>query len=119
LIWEISHQKQLSRNRYDPANDLQSFKGPFLSILGGDDFVVPPLENSRRFESLFQEVGKSNYTVSILPSANHGMEHGHSARDLGYEQSLKKWHTYFKFDRVAPGAVDEIIAFMRQYNYIE
>ncbi|MCB0550605.1 MAG: hypothetical protein KDD19_23750 [Phaeodactylibacter sp.] len=47
------------------------------------------------------------------------MEHGHELRDLGYEERIRKWHTYFKYDRVAPGAVDEIIAFLRDYGFIE
>ena len=51
------------------------------------------------------------------------MEQGHTLRDLGYEESIGKWHTYFKFDRVArgvaPGALDEIIAFLREYGFIE
>ncbi|MCO6480723.1 MAG: alpha/beta hydrolase [Phaeodactylibacter sp.] len=107
------------RNRYDPAEDLQAFKGPFLSILGGDDYVVPYRENSARFQELFDAVGKTNYRISIIPGAGHGMEHGHQVRDLGYEKSIRKWPTYFKFDRVAPGAVDEIVAFLREYGFID
>ena len=107
------------RNRYDPPESLKAFKGPFLSILGGSDFVVPYRENSARFQRLFNEVGKTNYRISILPSASHGMEHGHAARDLGFEENIGRWNTYFKFDRVAPGALDEIVAFLSDYGVIE
>lgn len=106
------------RNRYEPAEDLKAFKGPFLSVLGGSDFVVPWKENSQRFHQLFAEAGKTNYRVSVLPSAGHGMEHGNKVRDMGYYPELGKWYTYFKFDRVAPGAVDEFIAFLREYKFI-
>jgi len=107
------------RHTYDPAEDLQAFEGPFLSVLGGDDFVVPYKENRDRFVELFEEAGKENYRVSIIPSAGHGMEHGHRVRDLGYQRELSKWPTYFKFDRVAPGAMDEVIAFLREHGIIE
>jgi fermentation-respiration switch protein FrsA (DUF1100 family) len=41
------------RNDYDPAEDIKAFKGPFLSILGGDDYVVPYREN--RDQLLYQQ----------------------------------------------------------------
>jgi hypothetical protein len=107
------------RNNYDPAEDLKSFKGPFLSILGGDDYVVPYRENRDKFVELFNEAGKTNYRIIIIPGAGHGMEHGHKMRDLGRQRSINKWPTYFKFDRVAPGAMDEMIAFLREYGIIE
>ncbi|NND94382.1 MAG: alpha/beta fold hydrolase [Flavobacteriales bacterium] len=107
------------RNRYDPAEDLQAFEGPFLSVIGGSDFVVPYKENIARFKELFDNVSKTNYRITMIPSANHGMEHWHKSRDLGYESSIRKWHTYFKFDRVAPGAMDEFISFMREYGFID
>lgn len=107
------------RNQYDPAKDLQAFQGPFLSVLGGNDFVVPYRENVARFQQLFEEVNKQNYRITVIPSAGHGLEHGHKNRDLGYERSIKKWYSYFKFDRVAPGALDEVISFLREYHIIE
>jgi dienelactone hydrolase len=107
------------RNTYDPAEDLKAYNGPFLSLLGGNDFIVPYRENRDRFVQLFEEAGKKNYEIVIVSSAGHGMEHGHKPRDLGYQQSIKKWPTYFKFDRVAPGVIDEVISFLRQYEIIE
>jgi len=68
------------RNNYDPSDDLRSFKAPFLSILGGDNFVVPHRENRAKFR-------------------------GHKQQSLGYERLTGKWHSYFKFDRVTPGAL--------------
>ena len=112
-------QLWVRRNRYDPGKDLGSFEGPFLSVLGGNDYVVPYKENRDRFVEIFKDAGKTNYRVTIVPSAGHGMEHWHEMRDLKYEPSIKKWHTYFKFDRVAAGAVDEIIVFLREYGFIE
>jgi pimeloyl-ACP methyl ester carboxylesterase len=107
------------RNRYDPAEDLKAFRGPFLSILGGNDYVVPYKENMARFQEVFTEAGKTNYRIVVLPSAGHSMEHWHTNRDLGFESSIRQWYTYWKFDRVAPGAFDEIIAFLRDYEFID
>ena len=107
------------RNDYDPSDDLKAFKGPFLSILGGDDFVVPYRENSSYLKQLFKEVDKINYRIAIVPSANHGLEHGHRMRDLGFYSDLRKCYSYFKYDRVAAGAFDDIIVFLREYEFIE
>ena len=107
------------RNDYDPAEDIKAFKGPFLSILGGSDYVVPYRENRDQFINLFESVGKVNYQISILPSMNHGLEHGPKSRDLGYQKATKQWPVYFKYDRVAAGVMDEIIAFLRKYEFID
>ena len=106
------------RNQYDPAEDLMQFEGPFLSILGTNDFVVPYRENRDRFVEIFAQANKTNYTVAIIPNAHHGMEHGHQLRDLGYQKETTSWPTYWKYDRVAPGAFDEIIRFLRHYQII-
>ncbi|MEM6269439.1 MAG: alpha/beta hydrolase [Bacteroidota bacterium] len=116
---EAIDQLWVRRNRYDPAADFKAFRGPFLSILGGDDFVVPYRENIARFKEIFTAAGKTNYRIVVLPSAGHGMEHWHTNRDLGFERSIRQWYTYWKFDRVAPGAMDEVIAFLRDYGFIE
>lgn len=109
----------VQRNNYDPSEDLKAFKGPFLSVLGGDDFVVPFRENAARFEELFEAAGKTNYRIVVAPSAGHGMEHWHELRDLGYEPEVRRWHTYFKFDRVAAESVDELVGFLREYGFID
>jgi pimeloyl-ACP methyl ester carboxylesterase len=61
------------RNNYDPAKDLAAFKGPFLSILGGDDAVVPYQESIDGFVKAFEAGNKSNYRIRVIPSANHGI----------------------------------------------
>gem|GEM_PF-2643102 len=106
------------RNRYDPGQDLQSFKGPFLSILGEKDWVVPYRENSLRFEALFSEIGKKNYHIVVLPSAPHWLEHGNVLRDLGWVSSLSSTHYYYKFDRVVPGVMDEMVLFLKKYDFL-
>lgn len=106
------------RNRYDPAQDLQSFQGPFLSILGEKDWVVPYRENSLRFEALFSEAGKKNYRIAVIPSAPHWLEHGNVLRDLGWISSLSSTHYYYKFDRVVPGVMDEMVVFLREYDFL-
>jgi pimeloyl-ACP methyl ester carboxylesterase len=107
------------RNEYDPSQDLKAFPGPFLSVLGGNDYIVPYRENQARFQELFGEVGKKNYRIVVVAGAGHGLEHPHELRDLGYESELGKWYSYWKFDRVAPGTFDEIILFLQDYGIIE
>ena len=106
------------RNRYDPAEDLKSFKGPFLSLLGGQDRVVPWKENAATFESLFAEAGKTNYRIVVIPAAPHYLEHSNMVRDLGRIPKLRSHHYYFKFDRVVPGRMDEIVVFLREYDLL-
>jgi pimeloyl-ACP methyl ester carboxylesterase len=116
---ERMNELWVRRNKYDPAKDLQAFRGPFLSMLGGDDNIAPYRESLARFQELFDAVGKKNYRIVVMAGAGHGLEHRHLLRDLGYESELGKWYTYWKFDRVAPGAADEIIQFLRDYGIID
>lgn len=106
------------RNQYDPAEDLKGFDGPFLSLLGQTDRVVPWRENSRRFEELFREANKENYRIVILPGAPHRLEHGNMVRDLGRIRGLRSNSFYFKFDRVVPGVVDEMVVFLREWGFL-
>ena len=106
------------RNRYDPAADLKAFQGPFLSILGEKDRVVPWKENAEKFEALFSAAGKSNYRVVVIPGAPHWMEHSDMVRDFGRVRALRSTNFYFKFDRVVPGAMDEIVVFLRDYDFL-
>ena len=108
----------VKRNRYDPGEDLKNFEGPFLSILGERDRVVPWKENSKRFQDLFDQAGKTNYKIIVIPGAPHRMEHGNMVRDFGRVRALRSHPYYFKFDRVVPGVMDEQIRFLREYDFL-
>lgn len=105
------------RNKYDPREDLKSFEAPFLSLLGENDRVVPLKENSERFVEIFGDAGKENYRIRVIPSAPHWFEHGDIQRNIRTYSGEQV--TYLKFDRVVPGAMNEIIYFLRDYDFID
>ncbi|MDX1941383.1 MAG: alpha/beta hydrolase [Saprospiraceae bacterium] len=102
----------------DPAADLKAFKGSFLSILGGADDIVPYQSQIKRFEEIFRESGKENYSIAVMPSAGHDLGHRGLMRDLGQHPTLKTNLQYLKYPRVAADAAIEIINFLRQYDFI-
>ena len=102
------------RNIYDPADDLKSFRGAFLSILGEKDRVVPWRENSACFKQLFSKAGKTNYKIVVIPAAPHRLEHGNVLRDFGRVRQLRSYSSYFKFDRVVPGVINEVVDFLKE-----
>ena len=106
------------KNQYDPTLDLSNFKGPYLSVLAEKDRVVPPNENVSRLKSIFNKSQKTNYRIAVIPSAPHRMEHGNIVRDLGRIAQLRSNVYYFKFDRVVPGAMNEMITFLRDFGFI-
>lgn len=104
---------------YDPAEDLAAFEGPFLSVLGENDDVVPWQTQIPRFKKIFGDAGKTNYRIVVAKAAGHGMEHGPTVRTLGYNRELRARPYYYKFDRVAYGAIHEIVQFLKDYKIIE
>lgn len=107
------------RNGYDPTDDLRSFRGPFLSILGEQDNIVPWRENSARFNALFEANDTGHQEVIVLSAIGHGMEHGHRVRDLGFSVEMNAWSTYFKFDRVDPRPLERIFTFLKKNGFVQ
>lgn len=103
---------------YDPREDLANFAGPFLSILGEKDDIVPHSQQVSRLREVFSGTQKKDYRVVLIPGTGHGMEHGHTVRALGYDRNLEGWPFYYKFDRVAYGAIAEVVDFLRDYELI-
>ncbi len=101
-------QLWVQRFSHDPAPDLKAYPGPFLAIFGEKDFIVPYRIQVEQLESLMQEAQKENYQVKVLSQARHDLEHGSQIRELGGNAR------YFKYDRVAYGAVQYIIDFLRE-----
>jgi pimeloyl-ACP methyl ester carboxylesterase len=59
------------RGGYDPAPALAKIRCPVLVLLGEIDWSIPSRESAAAFERAFRQSGQ-DYTVSILPNANHG-----------------------------------------------
>lgn len=101
------------RFAYDPADDLRAWTRPLLAILGGDDQVVPALSNKRLYEQLFAAAGNAHGRVRILPHAGHGLwiPGGTITREDG--------STYHGFERVAPGALEELLDFLEDNGLLD
>ena len=72
----------VQRFSYDPAEDLEAYKGPYLAIFGENDPVVPYQKQLARLEQLMTKSGKTNYVSRVIPEASHGLEHGPEVREL-------------------------------------
>jgi len=106
-------QLWVQRFKYDPAGDLMAYPGPYLAIFGEDDFVVPYKKQLERLDQLMTDAGKVNYKAIVLPRAGHGLEHGSSL------VQTDRNNYYFKFDRVAYGAIHHIVKFLDQKGFIQ
>ncbi|MCK4592945.1 alpha/beta hydrolase, partial [bacterium] len=56
---------------YDPAVDLEKITCPLLAVWGEFDLQVPAEENRARMEEVLTETGHPDYTLEIVPHANH------------------------------------------------
>ena len=108
----------VQRHAYDPREALSKFEGPFLAILGETDFIVPVQENVDRYVEIFSAANKDNYRIVTIPGAGHGMEHGYSVRRLPYVEGFQGFNYYLKADRVAAGAQQEMVDFLRKYGFL-
>lgn len=106
-------------NNYDPAEAIGTFEGPWLGILGQADPVVPWQTQLEAYRRIAAQSGKTNIDVVLIPSAGHGLEHGSQQRELPYSQARGGRPAYYKFDRVAYGAVSAIPEFMRRWGILE
>lgn len=58
---------------YDPTPALQKVTCPVLAFFGEVDRVVPPEQNVPPMEAALQEAGNGDYTLQVIPSANHAL----------------------------------------------
>jgi len=89
------------RGGYDPAAALAKVRCPVLVLLGEVDWVIPSRESAAAFERAFRASGNSDYTIRILPKANHGLLAGETgfasesarlkAYSPGYMDGMADW----------------------------
>ncbi|MGI8640479.1 MAG: alpha/beta hydrolase family protein [Pyrinomonadaceae bacterium] len=79
-IWNPGTKEQL-RGRwfrlimdFDPAPVLEKVRCPVLAFFGEKDVLVPPGGNIPNLEQALQKGGNKDYTIKILPKANHRFE---------------------------------------------
>ncbi|MFC4373010.1 alpha/beta hydrolase family protein [Nocardia halotolerans] len=63
---------QFAQADYDPIPVLERITQPVLAIWGDQDRLTPPGDSLRDFQATFDRVGKTDYTLRILPNAQHG-----------------------------------------------
>lgn len=56
---------------YDPAPDWAQTTVPVLALFGGKDVQVDAEQNAPPLEAALQQAGNEDYTIVILPDANH------------------------------------------------
>lgn len=56
---------------YDPAVDLAKVRCPVLTLTGEFDLQVPAKMNTIKMEEIFASTGHEDYTIEIVPKANH------------------------------------------------
>jgi len=59
---------------YDPRPVLQQLKIPVLAILGELDTSTPTAETAKRIEAALHRAGNADFTVRIVPRADHALE---------------------------------------------
>jgi pimeloyl-ACP methyl ester carboxylesterase len=64
------------RGNYDPTSTLEKIRCPVLVLLGEVDWPIPSKESAAAFERAFKTSGNRDYTIRILPKANHGLLEG-------------------------------------------
>jgi pimeloyl-ACP methyl ester carboxylesterase len=109
----------VQRFSYDPAEALMSYANPFLAVFAEKDPVVPYKKQIDRLKELKAKSPSMDVTTKIIPSAYHSLEHGPEVRDLGRDPITNQPAYYFKYDRVAYGAIGYTVDFLRDHGFIE
>lgn len=108
----------VQRFSYDPAEDLKAFEGPYLTIFGENDNVVPYEKQLERLALLMSSAGKSNYHGKVVIQGFHNLEHGPEVRELGSFPETRSPVYYYKYDRVGYGAFQYIVDFLADYEFL-
>jgi pimeloyl-ACP methyl ester carboxylesterase len=65
--WDVIRRLYL----YDPASTLRQLRTPTLALFGELDNNVLPAKNSAAWDAALKAAGNGDYTIRILPKANH------------------------------------------------
>ena len=89
------------RGGYDPIPALEMIRCPVLVLLGEVDRNIPSKASAAAYERVFKKSGNTDYTIRILPKANHGLLEGETGFDsesprlnrfvLGYMDGMVSW----------------------------
>lgn len=74
---------------FDPAKQLEKIKCPVFAVFGELDMQVPPDLNEEPMEKALKESGNKDYTIHIVPKANHLFQEAITGNPSEYS-TLKK-----------------------------
>jgi alpha-beta hydrolase superfamily lysophospholipase len=96
------------RIRYDPARTLSRTRAPLLALFGENDVLVPPAENAAKLRRLLEQAGHRDFTIQVIPGANHDMETFGTLRGDTWNWPEAHW----VWARKAPGYYAAITAWL-------
>ena len=81
--------------QYDPVPALEKVKCPVLMLFGEKDLQVPPKQNKEPMENALKKGGNKDYTVVLIPSANHLFQTATNGSPEEYGKLPKEFATGF------------------------
>jgi len=87
---------------FDPAPTLEKVKSPVLAFFGEKDVLVPPDGNVAVLKQALKNGGNKDYTIKILPRANHR-----------FEETMTGVNDFPIVKRTAPGYYDVMFAWLK------
>jgi pimeloyl-ACP methyl ester carboxylesterase len=109
----------VQRYRSDPSEALKVFKGPFLSLFGENDPVVPFKIQTNRLDSLFAVSGKKNYEIHVIRNGTHDLDQSSGVRTFSYIEAVGSSPYYYKFYRTGVFPLLHATDFLKRYGFLE
>ncbi|NND63486.1 MAG: prolyl oligopeptidase family serine peptidase [Flavobacteriaceae bacterium] len=110
---ETMDELWVRRHNYNPGPQLSEFDKPFLGIYGEIDWIVPYKENIDRLKKLFTGDRNKLLKTVVAYQAEHGTE------VKGKFTSLSEDKSYWRFFRISPQVLIEIVDFLKTHNLID
>src|SRR5687767_8343529 len=92
------------RGPFDPTASLMKIRIPVLVLLGELDWAIPSKASALAFEQAFKRAGNTDYSIKVLPKANHGL----------LEASTGYGSEFSRLKRYVPGYMDGMATWLRQ-----
>lgn len=80
---------------YDPAPALRQLRVPTLALFGELDDNILPDRNSAAWEAALQAGGHPDYTIRVLPRANHALLEARTGTDAEMASPQRFTPVYF------------------------
>lgn len=80
LVNQMAYEKPMSKERFhfaylnheaNATDGIKNIQVPFLGIFGENDLNVDTQESYNTYKAIFENIGKTNYELVMLPNATH------------------------------------------------